>query len=364
MIQLLDFKINLQLFAEERTEPATPKRRRDAREKGQVAKSRELVTSLIILVSFLGLKLLSKLLYGDLLLTVQQFLSFSKNMDDIYRIDSLMQIYIKCLFVFLKVVGPILLLVALVAFISNYLQVGFMFTIKPLAPNFNKINPIEGFKRIFSKQAAAEFLKSVFKIALIGYIVYDYFMKNYHIIPELIGMSIQEAVSFIGNIIVNIGIRAGLILLILSVFDYVFQYLEFEKSIKMSKQEIKEEYKQTEGDPLIKGKIREKQRQMALHRMMAEVPKSDVIITNPTHFAVAIRYDAAVSDAPIVLAKGKDLIAQKIKDTAKENNIPIVENKPLAQALYKGVDIGGRIPAELYKAVAEVLAFVYSLKNK
>lgn len=361
---MLDFKINLQLFAEERTEPATPKRRRDAREKGQVAKSRELVTALIILASFLGLKILSTLLYGDLLSTVQQFLSFSKNMDDIYRIDSLMQIYIKCLFVFLKVVGPILLLVALVAFISNYLQVGFMFTIKPLAPNFNKINPIEGFKRIFSKQAAAEFLKSVFKIALIGYIVYDYFMKNYHIIPQLIGMSIQEAVSFIGNIIVNIGIRAGLILLILSVFDYVFQYLEFEKSIKMSKQEIKEEYKQTEGDPLIKGKIREKQRQMALHRMMAEVPKSDVIITNPTHFAVAIRYDAAVSDAPIVLAKGKDLIAQKIKDTAKENNIPIVENKPLAQALYKGVDIGGRIPAELYKAVAEVLAFVYSLKNK
>jgi flagellar biosynthetic protein FlhB len=177
-------------------------------------------------------------------------------------------------------------------------------------------------------------------------------------------MNIQETAAFIGNTIVSIGIRAGIILLILSIFDYIFQYLEFEKSIRMSKQEIKEEYKQMEGDPQIKGKIRERQRQMALHRMMSEVPKSDVIITNPTHFAVAVKYDAAVSDAPIVLAKGKDLIAQKIKETAKENNIPVVENKPLAQALYKGVEIGERIPAELYKAVAEVLAFVYSLRQK
>ncbi len=160
------------------------------------------------------------------------------------------------------------------------------------------------------------------------------------------------------------GIRVAAVLFIISVFDYAYQIWEFEKKLKMSKQEIKEEYKMTEGNPQIKSKIREKQRQMSLRRMMTEVPKADVIITNPTHFAIAIKYDAAKSEAPMVLAKGKDLIAQKIKEIAKDNKVPIVENKPLAQALFKTVDIGEMVPAELYKAVAEVLAFVYNLKNK
>lgn len=177
-------------------------------------------------------------------------------------------------------------------------------------------------------------------------------------------MDINSSVSFIGNAIITIGMRASAVLLVLAVFDYCYQLWDFEKNLKMSKQEIKEEYKQVEGNPQIKSKIKEKQRQLSLRRMMAEIPKADVIITNPTHYAIAIRYDSEISDAPIVIAKGKDLIAHRIKDAAKQSNVPVVENKPLAQALYKTTEIGQQIPVEMYQAVAELLAFVYSLKNK
>jgi flagellar biosynthetic protein FlhB len=231
-------------------------------------------------------------------------------------------------------------------------------------PNLNKLNPLEGFKRLFSKTAFVELVKSIFKIGIIGYVIYDYLKGNIEVVPELLNMNIESSAVFIGNTIINIGIRAAAVLLILSIFDYAYQIWDYEKSIRMSKQEIRDEYKEIEGNPQIKSKIKEKQRQLALRRMMAEVPNADVIITNPTHFAVAVRYDANASDAPQVIAKGKDLIAQKIKETAKENKVPIVENKPLAQALYKSVEIGENIPSELYKAVAEVLAYVYSLRDR
>lgn len=361
MITLRDFKINLQLFAE-KTEAATPKRRQEMRQKGQVPKSRELVTALMLLISFWSLKLLSKYLFNDLIVATRSFLSFSKDIDSRFEMENLMQTLLYCMFVIAKVLGPILLIIAITAIAINYLQVGYIFSMKPLMPSFNKLNPIQGFKRLFSKNSFVELLKSIFKIGVIGYVVYDYFADNYRIIPELIGMDVQNTTVFIGNTIISIGIRAAVVLLVMSVFDYAFQLWDYEKSIRMSKQEVKDEYKQIEGNPQIKSKIREKQRQMALRRMMAEVPKADVIITNPTHFAVAVKYNAAESDAPLVVAKGKDLIAQKIKETAKENKVPVVENKPLAQTLYKTVEIGDKIPAELYKAVAEVLAFVYSLR--
>jgi flagellar biosynthetic protein FlhB len=275
-----------------------------------------------------------------------------------------MNVYWYSVVEFAKVIAPILLISALVAVSANYLQVGFLFSIKPLIPKFNKLNPIEGFKNIFSKNAFVEFLKSAFKIAVVAYVIYSYLKKNFILIPELLAMDMMATAHFIGNTIVNTGIRVAVVLLVIAIFDYGYQFWEFEKNLRMSKQEIKEEYKMTEGNPQIKSKIREKQRQMSLRRMMTEVPKADVVITNPTHFAIAVKYDAGKADAPLVLAKGKDLIAQKIKEIAKDNNVPIVENKPLAQALYKTVEIGDMVPAELYKAVAEVLAFVYSLKNK
>lgn len=364
MIAVLDFKIDIQLFSEERTEPATPKRRREAREKGQVLKSREAVTAFALLIGFWSLKLLAHYFYSDLSMMLTRFLNFGTDIEGQFQIENLMRLLVYCLILFAKVVGPILIISALVAVLINYLQVGFLFTLKPLQPDLKKLNPLEGFKRLFSRTAMVEFLKSILKISIIGFVVYDYLKKNYTVIPDLISMSLEGTAAFIGNTIINVGLRVAFVLLVLSIFDYVFQYFEFEKNIKMTKQEIKEEYKQTEGNPQIKAKIKEKQRQLSLRRMMTEVPKADVIITNPTHFAIAVKYDANVAEAPIVIAKGKDLIAQRIKQVAKEKGVPTVENRPLAQALYKSVEIGRTIPAELYKAVAEVLAFVYSLKNK
>ena len=363
MRELTYFKINLQLFGE-KTESATPKRRQEMREKGQIPKSRELTTALILLISFWSLKLLSQYIATDIVSVMRSYLSFPKDMDAMYTNANIMKMFLQLMLITGKVIAPIVLIVTLVAIIVNYLQVGVVFTTKPLIPSFNKMNPIEGFKRLFSKTAFVELLKSVLKIAIIGFVVYDYLADNMKIVPELLNMNIESTTVFIGNTIINIGIRAAVVLLILSVFDYGYQIWDYEKSIRMSKQEIKDEYKLIEGNPQIKSKIREKQRQMAMRRMMSEVPNADVVITNPTHFAIAVKYDAAASDAPMVIAKGKDLIAQKIKDTAKQNKVPVVENKPLAQALYKSVEIGEKIPAELYKAVAEVLAFVYSLREK
>jgi flagellar biosynthesis protein FlhB len=359
-----DFVINLQLFAEEKTEPATPKRRREAREKGQVAKSRELTTAVLLLVTFLTIRIFANSIYTNLSELLQLFLTFPINVEDAVKIGDIINVYASCLWVFAKIMAPILLISALVAIVLNYLQVGFMFTLKPLIPKFNKLNPIEGFKNIVSKNALVELVKSILKIGVIGYVIYDYLSSNFTVIPELLGMEMGATAIFIGNTIINTGIRVAAVLIVISVFDFAYQLWDFEKKLKMSKQELKEEYKMTEGNPQIKSKIREKQRQMSLRRMMTEVPKADVIITNPTHYAIAVKYDSTRAEAPIVVAKGMDIIAQKIKEIAKENNIPTVENKPLAQALYKSVEIGDMVPAELYKAVAEVLAFVYSLKNK
>lgn len=363
MSYLIDFKINLQLFGE-KTEPATAKRRQEMREKGQIPRSKELNTSLILLISFWSMKLLSGYIFKDMILTMKSYLSFQKDIDSRFTTENIMQLLIRFMLILAKVLAPILIIIALVAIIVNYLQVGVVFTTKPLMPSLNKMNPIEGFKRLFSKTAFVELVKSILKIGIIGYVVYDYMDDNIKIVPELLNMNIESTCVFIGNTIINIGIRAAVVLLVLSVFDYGYQIWDYEKNIRMSKQEIKDEYKMIEGNPQIKSKIREKQRQLALRRMMAEVPNADVIITNPTHFAIAVKYDAKASEVPMVIAKGKDLIAQKIKETAKQNKVPVVENKPLAQALYKSVDIGEKIPSELYKAVAEVLAFVYSLREK
>jgi len=364
MIDLDDFIICLTLFSEEKTEKATPKRRREAREKGQVAKSREVVSAILLLLMFWCIKVLSVYIYDRLTYIISKFLTIFVNVDNLYKPENMKNIFVQSLWFFMSIVLPILLIAFLASILANYLQVGFIFSFKPLAPNFNKLNPIEGLKRIFSKNSLIELFKASFKMLLIGYFIYDFIRDNYMMIAKIMHMELNTSVAFVGNAIITIGIRISIVLLILAVFDYGYQIWEYEKNLRMSKQEIKEEYKQVEGNPQIKSKIKEKQRQLSLRRMMAEIPKADVIITNPTHYAVAIKYDTDISDAPIVIAKGKDLIAHRIKDKAKESDVPIIENKPLAQALYNTTEIGQQIPVEMYQAVAEVLAFVYSLKNK
>jgi flagellar biosynthetic protein FlhB len=264
----------------------------------------------------------------------------------------------------LIIMAPIFILVMLIAIVGNYAQIGFMFIGSPLVPKFDKINPISGFKRIFSMRTVMDFLKSTFKLLIIGFAVYTTLMAQK---TKLLGLGhapLESTFSFIGTITLGLGVKIGAILVVLAIFDFIYQKYEHEKSLKMSKQDIKDEYKKSEGDPLIKGKIRAKQRQMAMQRMMQEVPKADVIITNPTHFAVALRYDAKNMQAPTVIAKGADYMALKIKEIAKQNGVLTMENKPLARAIFAQVEIGEAIPAELFQAVAEVLAYVYKMKGK
>ena len=258
---------------------------------------------------------------------------------------------------------PIMLIAMVTGVVLSYLQVGVLFTTKTLQPKLDKINPINGFKRLFSIRSLVEMVKSILKATVLLYITGSYLVTRQTDILKVFDMNVYQITALLWDIVFNLMLRAVILLLVLAVLDYAYKRWQNEKDMMMSKQEVKDEYKMTEGDPQLKGKIKQKQREISMGRMMQEVPKADVIITNPSHFAIAVKYDPDEADAPRVIAKGKDLIAKNIKKIADENEIPIVENKPLARALYAEVEIGDFIPEELYHAVAEVLAYVYKLKK-
>lgn len=357
-------KLNLQLFAQgEKTEQPTPKKRRDAREDGQILQSKEVNGVVILFSCFFALKLLGGMINNQLEKLLMDSFHTIANVDVFYNENNLLVNFMKIGAVFAIIVLPILAAAFLSALIINYLQVGFIFTSKPLKLKLDRLNPIEGFKKMFSKRALVELVKSILKIILVGYVAYSYLLSKMVEIVKLSQMNAKSAYGIFASMTFNFVLRLLLVLLALSAFDYFFKWREHENKLKMSKQEVKEEYKQTEGDPFIKGKIKEKQRQMAMSRMMQDVPKADVIITNPTHYAVAIVYDNESFEAPYIIAKGKDLIAENIKKIGKENSLPIVENKYVARTIYQTVEIGDIIPEELYEAVAEILAYVYGLKN-
>lgn len=354
---------NLQLFSQEKTEKATPKKRKESRDKGQVLHSKEINTALLVLGSILGLRLFLPYMVNQVTsFSIKSFDSYLIN-DGIFTIKGITSVLNEVFFTSFKIVAPIMGIALLMGLIASYSQVGFLFTTQTLKMNLNKINPIEGFKRIFSKKALVELLKSTLKISILLYIGYSFIEGKLDEVPQLSNLTPYEGMGQILNWVFGVSLRIGIALVVLSSFDYFYQWWDYENSLKMSKQDVKEEFKQVEGNPQIKSKIKEKQRQMSLRRMMQELPNADVIITNPTHFAVAIKYDSGISEAPMVIAKGLDLMALKIREEANKNKIPIVENKPLAQSLYKTVDIGSSIPPELYQAVAEVLAYVYSLNS-
>jgi len=293
----------------------------------------------------------------------RMYLKSNLTLDELYTYPGLRNLILEISLVFAQLTGPILAVSLIIGLIVNYGQMGFILTNETLMPKLSRLNPIEGFKRLFSKRAVFELLKSIIKLAIIGYILWTELKTDIFEVSGLFRTDIEKAVAFISDKAFNIVYKSGLALLILAVLDYFYQWWEYEKSLRMSKQEIKEEYKQMEGDPQIRSKIREKQRQLGMRRMMQEVPKADVVITNPTHYAVALRYRQEEDEAPVVIAKGQDYVALKIKEIAKEHNVAIVENRALAQALYKTTDVGKSIPPELFHAVAEVLAFVYNLKG-
>jgi len=264
----------------------------------------------------------------------------------------------------LLLVGPVMIVVFVVAIFSNFAQFGFLFTTEKLVPNLSKISPIEGIKRMFSLQMLMNTLKSLLKVALVGYIAYREVEKVLPDLNLLMDESPFQIAAFIGMVSFRIFLKSAILIAILALFDYAFQRYDFTKKMRMTKQELKEEAKQTEGDPHVKGRIRSIQMEMARRRMMEEVPKADVVVTNPTRLAIALRYEAKSMVAPVVVAKGTGVIAHRIREVAMEHNVPLVEDKPLAQALYKTVDLGEAIPENLFQAVAEVLAYVYSLKRR
>lgn len=356
------YRLDLQLFSGEKTEPATPKKREEQRKKGQVAKSMELPGAIILLMVFLTFSMFSGYMQ-------ERFLRlFKVTFTDYLLIDTtipnIVSLFGNLMLDGLLLIAPVFLISLLAAVLSNYLQIGIMFTGDPLKMKFSKINPLEGFKRLFSPRALVDFLKSVFKMTIVGLVVYQTIWKERGNMLLLGSVPLKETAAYVADLAVNLGVKIGMILVVLAIFDYIYQKYEYEKNLRMSKQDIKDEYKKSEGDPQIKGKIRERQRRMAMQRMMQEVPKADVIITNPTHFAVALKYDAKEMAAPRVIAKGTDYVAQRMKEIGKEHGIVLMENKPLARALHSQVEIGQGIPADLFQAVAEVLAYVYKLKGK
>jgi flagellar biosynthesis protein FlhB len=356
------YSLNLQLFSGEKTEQATPKKKQDARKKGQVAKSMELPGAFILFFCFLAF-----LMFGSFMKEHLYNLFFGTFNDLLLTeltLSNIMPLFNKLLTEIFILLSPIFLISVVVAILGNYMQIGFMLTGDPLMMKFSKLNPIEGFKKMFGMRVLIDFLKTLLKLILIGSIVFSSLWGEKDSLLNLAGLPLDGMLKYVANLTVMLGIKIGLALVVLASFDYMYQKYEYEKNLRMSKQDIKDEYKKSEGDPLIKGKIKEKQRKMALQRMMQDVPKADVVITNPTHYAIAIQYEAGKMEAPRVIAKGTDFVALKIKEIAKQNGIITMENRPLARALYDQVEIGQHIPADLFQAVAEVLAYVYRLKGK
>lgn len=361
------YPLNLQFFSAEsegRTEKATDKKREDARKKGQVAHSKELNTAALI-VGFCGVSLA---VGGYMLRAIMQ--TFADGFGYIAKVlnegnENLIFAALRSGIIhFILTCLPLWGCLMVIAFVICYIQVRFRVTFEPMKFNMNKMNPLNGLKRIFSKDTIITLLIAVAKVVLLGSIAVNVIKGK---IPTFVGlyqMGVLQILNTISRAVVELGFAVGGAFFIIAVIDYVYQRYKHEDSIKMTKQEVKEEFKNAEGDPQIKSKIKQKMRQASMKRMMQAVPEADVIITNPTHFAVALKYDEASGRAPIVVAKGVDYVAQKIKEKGKEANITIVENKPLARSLYYTVDLEKEIPPELYGAVAEVLAFVYNLQKK
>ena len=357
------FIFDLQRFdSSEKTEEPTQRKQDESRKKGQVAKSAELSSVFVILAAFVALKTASPYIY-EKLTGYMRFIFGSLDVRGDFSIQSIHVVIMNAGVVFLEAILPIMVSVLVVSVVVSFMQVGFAFTPDTIMPQFSRINPIAGFGRIFSKRSLVELVKSLVKITVVGYFIYRFIRQETVRIPALMMSELAESFAVLSAIIYDLAFQIAMVILILAILDYGYQWWEHMQNLKMSKQEVKEEMKQTEGNPQIKGKIREKQRAMAMRRMMSEVPKADVIVTNPTHFAVALKYESGM-DAPTVIAKGSDFIAQRIREIAKENDVVIVENKPLAQALFKHAEVGDFVPPDLYKAVAEVLAYVYRLKRK
>jgi flagellar biosynthesis protein FlhB len=345
--------------AGERTESATPRRRQESREKGQVLKSTEVNTAAVLVGGAAFLQWAMPGMTQSLSELTQHSFEVSA-MSDMTAADVHSKAIGLAIFV-AKLVGPLLLGLALVGLVSNIGQFGFLLSGQAVQPQFSRINPMEGFKRIFSARSLVELVKSLIKVSVIGGFAWQAVHDKGPMLAGLMDMHPAAAGSAVAGAIMGVVWKVALAFIVIAAADYMYQRWFFEKGMRMSKEEIKEEMKQSEGNPQIRARLRQRARALSRQRMMAAVPTADVVITNPTHYAIAIKYEPGM-DAPLIIAKGERLIAQQIKKIARENNIPTMENKPLAQALFKACKVGQTVPPEFYKAVAEVLAFVYRIR--
>jgi len=360
--------MNLQFFADsaaDKTEEPTAKKLQDARKEGQVAKSQEIISGAMLFGLFIVMKLFGGYMaQGFMKAFYRNYGYISTYAVEYPEMGNLTSMFGRAMLDILLMTLPVFAFALVIAVALNIFQVKWRPTSKPLQPKFNRLNPVSGFKKIFSMEKLFELVKSVAKIIVIFWVAYSELMDEIDILKILYDLDLLSAVVHIADFVINMGLKISAVYLLIGFADFIYQKLKFKKDMRMSKQEVKDEYKQQEGDPQVKGKIKSKMRESSMRRMMQKMPDADVVITNPTHFACAIQYDKEKAAAPVLIAKGADHLAQKLKDIAKVHNVPIVENKPLARMLYYNVDIDAEIPQELYQMTAEVLAYVYQLKNK
>ncbi len=346
----------------DKTEDPTPHRLREARRKGQVFKSTELNSA----INIVGVMLL--------------FIVFSafafRGFEDIFNLfvgsmlafplsgANVQVVFNEAVLSYLTIIAPVFAVAIVLGIASNLVQVGFLTSTQQLAPQLNRLNPLEGLKKIFSKKAMFEMVKSILKIVVIGAVTYFFIRSRLDSMLILVNQSVETSLKVFWNTMTSLGILVGLVFLVIAFLDYLFQRHEYKTSLKMSRKEIKDEYKQLEGDPLVRSKIREKQRQVARERMLQDVPSADVVITNPTELAVALVYREGLDQAPRVVAKGAAVLASRIREIAAEHHIPVVENPPVAQMLWRHCELGDEIPIDLYQAVAEIIATVFRVREK
>lgn len=365
--------LDLQFFADdgpggEKTEEPTSKKLEDARKDGQVAKSQEICNAVSLIALFLTLRFVG-LYIGESFLNVIKYIygvipEFTELTGGYISTGDFVRILRFALLRIIILLLPIFGVGVVIALLTNILQVKWKVTSKPLQPKLNKLSPLSGIKKIFSKKKLVDLGLSIAKLLVIFGVVWNYINGMGGLISLLFDMQVNTGVGQICSIVVDLGFRISVVYLLVAVLDLIYQRWKFHKDMMMTKQEVKDEYKNSEGDPQIKGKIKQRMMEASRRRMMQAVPEADVVITNPTHFAVALKYDTDVADAPYVVAKGQDFLAQKIKEEARQAGVEIVENKPLARMIYHNVDIGGLIPPELYQAVAEVIAMVYNIRDR
>ena len=361
---------DLQLFAKEgqdgeKTEEPTAKKLEDARKKGQVMRSTEVVTAATLLAFFFMLKIFVGFIGNRFMTSFRQTIGFISDYTSApFTLNTARTIIRGSFWNIIVAAFPIMIVGFVVTIVAIVFQVKWKVTAEPLKPKFDKFNPVTGMKRLFSKDKIMDLFKSIAKVVILAYVVYSYLKNQWPLIYKMYSYTLPQAIAVIGDTVINVGIRISALFAVIALFDLFYQKWKYHQDMMMSKQEVKDEYKNSEGDPKVKSQQKQRMQQASQRRMMQDLPNADVVITNPTHLAVAIKYDKDTNEAPVVVAKGADYLAQKIKDRARENAIEIVENKPLARMLYHNVEIGAEIPPELYQMVAEVLAYVYSLTGR